>query len=141
MRAFLLVPVNHVGTKVVLFGGFGLDEEDTFGKGYNGLAKGKVELQVQPVVAAHIQQCFTADEFAQDGLKADVCFLAEGIFRENYLTNIQMKQSQNDFSYKSKDNILIFIILYSISYTSKNSDYLNGNLVLVLYLHFPILQK
>lgn len=36
--AFLLVPVDHVGSQVVLFGGFGLDGEDAFGKGYNGLA-------------------------------------------------------------------------------------------------------
>ena len=115
-----------------------MDGEDAFGKGYNRFAKGRIELQVQSGVAAHVQECFSVDEFAQDGLEADVFILAGGIFRDNYLTNVQKKQLQNKFLYKSKDNILIFIILYSIRYTSKNSDYLIENLELILYLHFPI---
>jgi len=61
--AFLFIPVDHMGPQVVLFGGFGLDGEDAFSKGYNGLTKGRVELQVQPVVAAHVQECFSVDEF------------------------------------------------------------------------------
>jgi hypothetical protein len=52
--ASLFIPVDHVRTQVVLFSGFGLDGKDAFGKGYNGLVKGWVELKVKPVVAAHV---------------------------------------------------------------------------------------